>query len=113
MKEIDIYPTFEFSWILRQFGIAFGLVDYMDPRDKWKIDMRTIWVSKELVSKLNGNFSLFINPKKFFPKDYACEGSLLKITKKKTFDNLAKERFKPLPKLKPQVHMLSDEKGET
>ncbi len=55
----DIHPTIEFPVIFRQFNIAFGRVDYyhLIHRQR-KSEAGTLWIPKQNVSKINGNYSV-------------------------------------------------------
>lgn len=49
----DIIPV-----IFRQLDVALGRAEYTHPKFGKSIDMETLWVPKEWISKLNGDFSL-------------------------------------------------------
>ncbi len=53
----DIHPTIAYPLILRQFDIALERADYTDAYDITRSELRTLWVPKDMVFKLNGNFS--------------------------------------------------------
>ncbi len=57
----DIQPTIEFPVILRNLDIAVGQITYLNPYyNKKYYKVRTFWTHKEKISKLNGNFSIFL-----------------------------------------------------
>lgn len=58
----DIFPTIEFPLMLRQFDIALGRAEYTHKMEKYN-SINTLWVPKEIISKLNGNFSTKISRK--------------------------------------------------
>ncbi len=53
----DIHSTIEYPLIFRQFDISIARAEYMNNYDENKSELSTLWVPKDLISKLNGNFS--------------------------------------------------------
>ncbi len=56
---VDMHQTIEYPMIFRQFDAGFAHIEYFDSRkncSKWEID--TVWIPKEMVSRLNGKVSI-------------------------------------------------------
>ncbi len=54
---VDIHPTIEYPLILRQFDIALGRAVYTDQKNRITRELSTLWVPKDMISELNGDFS--------------------------------------------------------
>ncbi len=69
----DILPTIDFPLILRQFDLAIGHVEYIDPRNnKSAFETGTLWIPKKQISQLNGSFYTDEPNKHFFAWEKNC-----------------------------------------